>query len=206
MPRTPRSTTRVTKEAALDLLRRNSAAAAAAIRAFSDEELDRAAAASLYCRCPDHVPVHARGSRRPAQLSPPCPYPGRIETVGGGRVHSEPADRRDSPNNRRAPAPSRRRRGSPTRPALIHSRNPTSLFRSDADDVDFRRRLPILLDTIRRSPVIRRSQHRHVWHSFAGAAVLAALLTSVSTLSAQSGTSTSTPSLRRSRKGSMSLG
>ena len=33
----------VTKEAALDLLRRNSASAAAAIRALSDEELDRAA-------------------------------------------------------------------------------------------------------------------------------------------------------------------
>ena len=38
----------VTKEAALDLLRRNSAAAAAAIRALSDEELDRAATVSLY--------------------------------------------------------------------------------------------------------------------------------------------------------------
>jgi len=38
----------VTKEAALDLLRRNSAAAAAAIRALSDEELDRAAPVSLY--------------------------------------------------------------------------------------------------------------------------------------------------------------
>jgi Mycothiol maleylpyruvate isomerase N-terminal domain len=33
----------VTKEAALDLLRRNSSAAAAAIRALSDEELDHAA-------------------------------------------------------------------------------------------------------------------------------------------------------------------
>ena len=33
----------VTKEAALDLLRRNSSAAAAAIRALSDEELDQAA-------------------------------------------------------------------------------------------------------------------------------------------------------------------
>ena len=33
----------VTKEAALDLLRRNSSAAAAAIRALSDEEIDRAA-------------------------------------------------------------------------------------------------------------------------------------------------------------------
>ena len=42
----------VTKEAALDLLRRNSAAAAAAIRALSDEELDRAAAASLYSDAP----------------------------------------------------------------------------------------------------------------------------------------------------------
>jgi hypothetical protein len=38
----------VTKEAALDLLRRNSAAAAAAIRALSDEELDRAAPVSMY--------------------------------------------------------------------------------------------------------------------------------------------------------------
>jgi hypothetical protein len=37
----------VTKKAALDLLRRNSAAAAAAIRALSDEELDQAAPVSL---------------------------------------------------------------------------------------------------------------------------------------------------------------
>ena len=42
----------VTKEAALDLLQRNSAAAATAIRALSDEELDRAAAASLYSDAP----------------------------------------------------------------------------------------------------------------------------------------------------------
>jgi hypothetical protein len=42
----------VTKEAALDLLRRNSTAAAAAIRALSDEELDRAAPASLYSNAP----------------------------------------------------------------------------------------------------------------------------------------------------------
>jgi hypothetical protein len=40
------------KEAALDLLRRNSAAAAAAIRALSDEQLDRAAPASLYGDAP----------------------------------------------------------------------------------------------------------------------------------------------------------
>ena len=38
----------VTKEAALDLLRRNSAAAATAIRVMSDEQLDRAAPVSLY--------------------------------------------------------------------------------------------------------------------------------------------------------------
>jgi DinB superfamily len=42
----------VTKDAALDLLRRNSAAAAAVIRALSDEELDRAATASLYSDAP----------------------------------------------------------------------------------------------------------------------------------------------------------
>jgi hypothetical protein len=42
----------VTKEAALDLLRRNSAVAAAAVQALSDEELDRAAAASLYSNAP----------------------------------------------------------------------------------------------------------------------------------------------------------
>ena len=42
----------VTKEAALDLLRRNSAAAAAAIQALSDEELDRAAPVSLNSDAP----------------------------------------------------------------------------------------------------------------------------------------------------------
>jgi len=38
----------VAKETALDLLRRNSTAAAAAIRALSDEELDQASPVSLY--------------------------------------------------------------------------------------------------------------------------------------------------------------
>lgn len=42
----------VTKEAALDLLRRNSAAASAAIRALSDEELDQAAAVSINSDAP----------------------------------------------------------------------------------------------------------------------------------------------------------
>jgi len=42
----------VTKQAALDLLKRNSTAAAAAIRALSDEELDRAAPVSLNSDAP----------------------------------------------------------------------------------------------------------------------------------------------------------
>jgi hypothetical protein len=42
----------VTKEATLDLLRRNSTAAAVAIRNLSDEELDRAALVSLYSDAP----------------------------------------------------------------------------------------------------------------------------------------------------------
>jgi DinB family len=42
----------VTKSAALELLDRNSTAAAAAIRALSDEELDQAAVASLYANAP----------------------------------------------------------------------------------------------------------------------------------------------------------
>jgi len=42
----------VTKEAALDLLERNSAAAAAAIRALSDEQLAQAAPVSLYGGAP----------------------------------------------------------------------------------------------------------------------------------------------------------
>ena len=42
----------VTKEAALDLLRRNSTAAAAAIRALSDQDLDRAAPVSLNSDAP----------------------------------------------------------------------------------------------------------------------------------------------------------
>jgi hypothetical protein len=42
----------VTRRTAIDLLRRNSAAAAEAIRALSDEELNRAAPASLYADAP----------------------------------------------------------------------------------------------------------------------------------------------------------
>ena len=42
----------VTKEATLDLLRRNSSAAAAAIRALRDDQLDEAALVSLYSDAP----------------------------------------------------------------------------------------------------------------------------------------------------------
>ena len=42
----------VTKDAAVGLLRKNSAAAAAAIRALSDGELDHASPASLYADAP----------------------------------------------------------------------------------------------------------------------------------------------------------
>jgi hypothetical protein len=42
----------VTREAAIEVLQRNSAAAAAAIRALSDADLDRAAKASLYSDAP----------------------------------------------------------------------------------------------------------------------------------------------------------
>ena len=42
----------VTKEEAVELLRRNSAAAAAAIRGLGDEQLDRAALASFYADAP----------------------------------------------------------------------------------------------------------------------------------------------------------
>jgi hypothetical protein len=62
-----RSFDRVTKEQALDLLRRNSATAAAAVRAFSDQQLDTAAALSLNSDGPrtcqfmleDHAVGHA---------------------------------------------------------------------------------------------------------------------------------------------------
>jgi len=74
----------VTKAEALELLRRNSAAAAAAIRAFSDAELDSAAKAPLYYDAPvtcqfmleDHAVrhsyhhlAHARGALE-RQLQP----------------------------------------------------------------------------------------------------------------------------------------
>ena len=73
----------VTKEAALDLLQRNSTAAAAAIRALSDEELDRAAAGVAQLRCAAHLPVLPRGSRRPAQLSPPREDPRGVAMIDG---------------------------------------------------------------------------------------------------------------------------
>jgi hypothetical protein len=61
----------VTKEAALALLATNSAAAAAAIRALGDEQLDRAAAVSLNSDAPAHLPVLPGRSRGAPQLPPP---------------------------------------------------------------------------------------------------------------------------------------
>ncbi len=73
----------VTKEAAIDLLQRNSAAAAAAIRALSDEQLDRAAAISLNADAPltcqfmleDHAVRHSYHhlARIRAALTPSAP-------------------------------------------------------------------------------------------------------------------------------------
>ena len=71
MRRTQETHDAVTKEAALDLLRSNSAAAAAAIRALSDEELDRAAPASLYADAPVTCQFMLEDHAGPTQLPPP---------------------------------------------------------------------------------------------------------------------------------------
>jgi hypothetical protein len=78
----------VTKEAALDLLRCNSTAAAAAIRALSDEQLDQAAPISLNAGAPltcqfmleDHAVRHSFHHLAAIQgaLRPPC----RLHLVG----------------------------------------------------------------------------------------------------------------------------
>jgi hypothetical protein len=78
----------VTKEAALDLLRCNSTAAAAAIRALSDEQLDQAAPISLNADAPltcqfmleDHAVRHSFHHLAAIQgaLRPPC----RLHLVG----------------------------------------------------------------------------------------------------------------------------
>lgn len=54
----------VTKQEALDLLRKNSAVAAAAVRALSDQELDRAAPVSLNSDAPLTCQVLSGGSPR----------------------------------------------------------------------------------------------------------------------------------------------
>ena len=78
----------VTKEAALDLLLRNSAAAAAAIRALTDEELDRAAPVSLNADAPltcqffleDHAVRHSyhHAARIRAALGSTAAAPGAV--------------------------------------------------------------------------------------------------------------------------------
>ena len=69
----------VTKEAALDLLRRNSAAAAAAIRATERRGAGSAPPRYRSTRRSAHLPVLARGPRRPTQLPPPGANPCGVE-------------------------------------------------------------------------------------------------------------------------------
>jgi hypothetical protein len=88
----------VTKEAALDLLRRNSAAAAAAIRALSEEDLDQATMVSLYSDAPltcqflleDHAVRHSYHhlARLRAAVAREEPYSGTIlrETAAASAV------------------------------------------------------------------------------------------------------------------------
>jgi hypothetical protein len=85
----------VTKEAALDLLRCNSAAAAAAIRKLTDEELDRAAPVSLNADAPltcqfmleDHAVRHSYHHLARIRRASFARNNGRIETR---RVRLEP--------------------------------------------------------------------------------------------------------------------
>ena len=61
----------VTKSEALLLLQKNSTLAAAAIRALGDERAGPGRACLALWQRADHVPVHARGPRRTAQLPSP---------------------------------------------------------------------------------------------------------------------------------------
>jgi DinB family protein len=85
----------VTKEAALDLLRRNSAAAATAIRALSDRQLDQAAPISLNADAPltcqfmleDHAVRHSYHHLAAIQAT----FKGDIGRLLRGRVDSAAA-------------------------------------------------------------------------------------------------------------------
>ena len=80
----------ITKEAALALLAANSAEAAAAIRAFTDEATGPRRARVSEQRCAADLPVHAGGSRGAPQLPPPRADPSRPcrrETAVGRRTH-----------------------------------------------------------------------------------------------------------------------
>jgi hypothetical protein len=80
----------VTKQAALELLQRNSEAAAAAVRALSDEQLDTAAPISLYGDAPltcqfmleDHAVRHAFHHLAKIQAAVKA---GAAQAVGGAR-------------------------------------------------------------------------------------------------------------------------
>jgi DinB family protein len=97
-----RENDRVTKAEALELLRRNSTAAAAAIRALSDEELDRAATVSLNADAPltcqffleDHAVRHSYHHLRDRQIAG-CTG-SRRSSVRGEVLGSRRSRRRDS--------------------------------------------------------------------------------------------------------------
>jgi len=86
----------VTKEQALALLRRNSADAAAAIRALSDDQLDRAAPVSLNANAPltcqfvleDHAVRHAYHHLAGAQAALHAAVPAMAEAAGAGEARS----------------------------------------------------------------------------------------------------------------------
>ena len=73
----------VGKTETLDLLRRNSKAAADAIRAFSDDAARRGGAGVIECRCPSHRAVFRRGPCRAAQLPSSIADTGDRGSVGG---------------------------------------------------------------------------------------------------------------------------
>jgi len=97
----------------LELLRRNSRWAADAVRQFSDKELDRAAAVSLYAGAPltaqflieDHAlrPVNRAPRRKPESFGPRLPP--TQHRMPRGTPHRSPWTRSSTPSKRGWPCP-----------------------------------------------------------------------------------------------------
>lgn len=99
----------VTKEATLNLLRHNSAAAATAIRSLTDEELDRAAEASLYSNAPvtcqfmleDHAVRHSyHHLARIQKTLSASPLSRMVKVPGLDSLETSPSGIRYDPNFR----------------------------------------------------------------------------------------------------------